>query len=62
MEGQAQNIKELQDTPDTCGRGDDENKRCLQTCHSEQTQESTDYRRCHRLSGKEKNTSGSDQK
>ncbi len=37
MEGQAQNIKELQDTPDTCGRGDDENKRCLQTCHSEQT-------------------------
>lgn len=34
-------------TPDTCGRGRDENKRCQQTCHSEQTQESTDYRRCH---------------
>ena len=44
------------------GAGRDENKRCQQTCHSEQTQESTDYRRCHGLSGKEKNPPGSDKK
>lgn len=42
--------------------GCNENKRCQQTCYSEQNQESKDHRRCHRLSGKEKDTSGSDKK